>query len=90
MICLSCIHGVVQKSNVGDLDFTGKSVLREIFNCDLISKEMVKLVECSRYGEIKKVEVKIEPVIVDLGYGAIPKKKGWPLGKKRKVKDAVK
>jgi hypothetical protein len=80
MICSSCSHGLVQKVSLGDLDWQGRSMLREIFNCDLVSKEVVKLVECSRYVELKgvKVDFEVKPEIVDLGYGAVPKKRGRP------------
>jgi len=80
MICNSCEHAVIQKTDKGDLDWQGRSVLREIFNCELISKEVVKLVECNRYLEIKEVEynnkekVTIEPVI----FKDSPKKRGRP------------
>ncbi len=44
-------------------------------------EEFVKEIE-RNWEEVRKNCDK--PVIVDLGYGAVPKKKGWPLGKKRK------
>jgi len=47
--CISCLHGVVQK--VQDKDFT----FREVIGCDLLSREVVRLVECNRYQEMKKV-----------------------------------
>ena len=65
--------------------------------CDLDGLEVKSnLMECSRFEQVFKVPVKaftsnmeretiIEPApqVVDLGCGAVPKKKGWPLGKPR-------
>ncbi len=39
----------------------------------------------ARFGEkMDKVEEKPIGEVIDLGYGVVSKKKGWPLGKKRR------
>lgn len=88
MNCVDCLHGVVMNASLDrDVD------LRDIISCDLIRREVRRLVECSRYEGMKREVVSEERTVkldtgeiakvVDLGYGAVPKKKGWPLGKKR-------
>jgi hypothetical protein len=86
MLCETCGHGVRQEVALDrDVD------LRSVMSCDLIRREIRRLEECSRYVEMKAEVSGFKEVlgeVVDLGYGAIPaevKKKGWPLGKKRKV-----
>lgn len=74
MNCEECLHGVVMNAAL-DRD----SELRGIISCDLIRREVRRLVECSRYEGMKKgvvEEVKIESQIVDLGYGAVSKLRG--------------
>ena len=54
MICSSCSHSVVQKA------FDRDRVLRELLYCDLLTKEVVMLVDCSRYLDMKKETVDYE------------------------------
>ena len=56
--------------------------------CVLDGRRNYGVVECNFFfsGEVGVVEEKKEVMgeVVDLGYGAVPGKKGWPLGKKRR------
>jgi hypothetical protein len=54
MLCKTCVDGVIQKYDLGDINQKGEKVLREKTFCVLISKEISGLVECSKYkkGEI--------------------------------------
>jgi hypothetical protein len=69
MICSTCIHLVIQKYNYGDVRASGEPVLKDVMFCDILKREVVKLVECSRY---KTPDVMPKSEVVDLGYGAVP------------------
>jgi hypothetical protein len=74
---------------LGDLDYKGSSQLREIISCELLVKSMVRLVECSRYEELKKKDIfevaafEQDKAVFDAIMSKVKKKKGWPKGKKR-------
>ena len=78
MICDTCTHALIQKCDtIVETDLMKK--IRVSVICILTGmKPPTGLMDCSQATEVKEV--------VDLGYGAVPevKKKGWPLGKKRK------
>lgn len=90
MICSSCVHSVMQK--VKDKDM----IERELVYCDLIGWHIDRLVECSRYQEMKSEIMKEHvPIESTISGGMISefsreiKKKGWPKGKKRIKKSGV-
>jgi len=62
--------------------------VREVISCDLLVKEIVRLVECNRYQDMKK-EVVEEVIIPEftalqtIGLREL-KKRGWPKGVPRK------